>query len=410
MKTKAAGETLKRTPKKARVPGFATTCVHAGQEPEPVTGAVAVPIFQTSTYVQESFGKPRQGYEYARTKNPTRLALETQLAALEGGANGSATAHAFASGMAATTSLMLSLVKAGDHVLVSRNTYGGTYRFFSKVLANFGVTFDYVDTTNVETVRKAVTKATRMLFVETPTNPTMEISDLRALAAVARRESARIGAKIRVVVDNTFATPFFQKPLALGCDVVVHSTTKYLNGHSDSVGGAVICADPKDGEKIGFTQNAAGAILSPFDSFLVSRGIKTLPVRMRTHDANGRTVAAWLSSHPKVKKVFYPGLSSHPGHAVAARQMSGFGGMISFDLGSEEAARRLLDRVVICALGESLGGVESLISHPASMTHASVEPDERLRRGITPGLVRVSVGIEDVEDILQDLENALAGV
>jgi len=389
-----------------RKPGFATTCIHAGQEPEPVTGAVTVPIFQTSTYVQEAFGKPRQGYEYARTKNPTRLALEKQLAALEGGA----VAHAFASGMAAETTLMLSFVKAGDHVLVSRNTYGGTYRFFSKILANFGVTFDYVDTTDAETVRRAVTPATRMLFVETPTNPTMEISDLKALADVALAEGKRIGAKIRVVVDNTFATPFFQKPLALSCDAVVHSTTKYLNGHSDSVGGAVVCAAAADGAKIGFAQNAAGGILAPFDAFLVSRGIKTLPVRMRVHDTNGRTVAAWLVKHPRVKKVFYPGLPSHPGHAVAARQMSGFGGMISFDLGSEGAARRLLDRVVICALGESLGGVESLISHPATMTHASVEPEERLRRGITPGLVRVSVGIEDVEDILADLENALGAV
>jgi cystathionine beta-lyase/cystathionine gamma-synthase len=395
---------------KSKAPGFATTCIHAGQEPEPLTGAVTVPIFQTSTFVQEGFGKPRQGYEYARTKNPTRLALEKQLAALEGGADGSATAHAFASGMAAETTLMLSFVKAGDHVLVSRNTYGGTYRFFSKVLANFGVTFAYVDTTDAETVRKAVTPATRMLFVETPTNPTMEISDLRALAGVALSEGKKIGAKIRVVVDNTFATPYFQKPLALGCDVVVHSTTKYLNGHSDSVGGAVICADAEDGAKIGFTQNAAGAILSPFDSFLVSRGIKTLPVRMRAHDANGRAVAAWLTKQAKVKKVFYPGLSSHPSHAVAARQMTGFGGMISFDLGSIEAVKRFLDRVVVCALGESLGGVESLISHPASMTHASIEPEERLRRGITPGLVRVSVGIEDLEDILQDLENALDAV
>ncbi|MDL2718631.1 MAG: cystathionine gamma-synthase [Acidobacteriota bacterium] len=410
MRKKAGKETIVKktgkTPAKSKAPGFATTCIHAGQDPEPVTGAVTVPIFQTSTFVQEGFGKPRQGYEYARTKNPTRLALELQLAAIEGGA----VAHAFASGMAAETTLMLSFVKAGDHVLVSRNTYGGTYRFFSKVLANFGVTFAYVDTTDAETVRKAVTSATRMLFVETPTNPTMEISDLAALAAVAKIEGKRIGAKIRVVVDNTFATPFFQKPLALGCDVVVHSTTKYLNGHSDSVGGAVVCADPKDGEKIGFTQNAAGAILSPFDSFLVSRGIKTLPVRMRAHDANGREVAAWLTKQKKVKKVFYPGLSSHPGHAVAARQMSGFGGMISFDLGSIEAVKRFLDRVVVCALGESLGGVESLISHPASMTHASVEPEERLRRGITPGLVRVSVGIEDAPDILQDLENALSAV
>jgi cystathionine beta-lyase/cystathionine gamma-synthase len=272
------------------------------------------------------------------------------------------------------------------------------------------VSFDYVDTTDLAAVAAAVRPETRMLFVETPTNPVMEISDLAALALLAKEASAKAGAKIRVVVDNTFATPFFQKPLALGCDVVVHSTTKYLNGHSDSVGGAVICADPADGEKIGFAQNAAGAILSPFDAFLVTRGIKTLPVRMRAHDANGRAVAEWLEAHPKVKKVIYPGLASHPGHALAAKQMTGFGGMISFDLGSETAARSLLDRVVVCALGESLGGVESLISHPASMTHASVEPAERLARGITPGLVRVSVGIEDLGDILEDLERALSAV
>lgn len=386
--------------------GFSTLCIHAGQEPEPTTGAVTVPIFQTSTYVQESFGRPRDGYEYARTKNPTRLALEQLLASLEGGAAG----HAFASGMAATTTLMMTFLSAGDHVLVSRNTYGGTYRFFSKVLANFGVTFDYVDTTSLDVVRQALTPATRMLFIETPTNPTMEISDLAALSALAREAEAARGIRLRVVVDNTFATPFFQRPLAFGCDVVVHSTTKYLNGHSDSVGGAVICADAGDGAKIGFAQNAMGGILSPFDSFLVTRGIKTLPVRMRVHDANGRAVAAWLEKHPKVGSVIYPGLPSHPGHALAARQMTGFGGMISFDLGSVDAAKRLLDRVTICALAESLGGVESLISHPASMTHASVEPEERLRRGITPGLVRVSVGIEDVEDILADLEHALDGV
>jgi cystathionine gamma-lyase/cystathionine beta-lyase/cystathionine gamma-lyase/homocysteine desulfhydrase len=387
-------------------PGFATLCIHAGQEPEPVTGAVTVPIFQTSTYVQEAFGKPRNGYEYARTKNPTRSALEECLARLEAGASG----HAFASGMAATTTLMLTFLKSGDHVVVSRNTYGGTYRLFSKILASFGVLFDYVDTMDLDAVRAAILPATRMLFVETPTNPVMEISDLAALARLAKETSAKAGAKIRVVVDNTFATPFFQKPLALGCDVVVHSTTKYLNGHSDSVGGAVICADPADGEKIGFAQNAAGAILSPFDAFLVTRGIKTLPVRMRAHDANGRAVAEWLATQPKVKKVIYPGLPSHPGHALAARQMKGFGGMISFDLGSEAAARRLLDRVVVCALGESLGGVETLISHPATMTHASVEPDERLTRGITPGLVRISVGIEDLADILDDLERALTAV
>jgi len=386
--------------------GFDTLCIHAGQEPEPVTGAVAVPIFQTSTYVQESFGKPRSGYEYARTKNPTRLALEQLLAALEGGAAG----HAFASGMAAITTMMLALVKGGDHVVVSRDTYGGTYRLFSKVLAPFGVLFDYVDTSDLSAVKAVIRPATRMIYAETPTNPTMEIADLAAIAAIAREASARGGAKVRLAVDNTFATPFFQKPLALGADVVVHSTTKYLNGHSDSVGGAVVCADAEDGAKIGFAQNAAGGILSPFDSFLVTRGIKTLPVRMRAHDANGRAVAIFLSSHPKVRRVLYPGLPSHPGHALAARQMSGFGGMISFDLGSEEAARRMLDRVRLCALGESLGGVESLISHPATMTHASVEPAERERRGITPGLVRISVGIEDAADILTDLGAALSAV
>ncbi len=386
--------------------GPSTLCIHAGQEPEPRTGAVVVPIYQTSTYVQAGFGRPREGYEYARTKNPTRLALEELLAALEGGASG----HAFASGMAATTTLMLSLLKGGDHVVVSRNTYGGTYRFFSKILASFCVTFDYVDTTSLDDVRRTIRPETRMLFVETPTNPTMEISDLAGLAAVVREASGRLGARIRLVVDNTFATPVFQKPLALGADVVVHSTTKYLNGHSDSVGGAVICADPEDGVKVGFAQNSAGAILSPFDSFLVTRGIKTLPLRMRAHDENGRAVAAWLTKHPKVKSVIYPGLPDHPGHALASRQMTGFGGMIAFETGSLEAAGRMLDQVSICALAESLGGVESLISHPASMTHASVEPAERERRGITPGLVRISVGIEDLADILADLERALAAI
>ncbi|MFI5180930.1 MAG: cystathionine gamma-synthase [Thermoanaerobaculia bacterium] len=395
--------TEKKTEKSS---SFDTLCIHAGQEPEPVTGAVAVPIFQTSTYVQEAFGRPRSGYEYARTKNPTRLALEQLLAALEGGAAG----HAFASGMAAITTMMLALVQAGDHVLVSADTYGGTYRFFSKVLAHFGVLFDYVDTADLSAVRAGIRPKTRMIYAETPTNPTMGIADLAALAAIAREASVAHSAKVRLAVDNTFATPFFQRPLALGADVVVHSTTKYLNGHSDSVGGAVICSDAEDGTKIGFVQNAAGAILSPFDSFLVMRGIKTLPVRMRAHDAGGRAVALWLKAHPKVRRVLYPGLPEHPGHAIARRQMTGFGGMISFDLGSEAAARRLLDRVRLCALGESLGGVESLISHPASMTHASVEPAERERRGITPGLVRVSVGIEDVADILADLDAALAAV
>ncbi len=387
-------------------PSFDTLCIHAGQEPEPVTGAVAVPIFQTSTYVQEGFGRPRGGFEYARTKNPTRLALEKLLAALEGGA----AAHAFASGMAATSTLSLALLKAGDHVLVSEGVYGGTWRFFSKILSSFGVLFDYVDTSDISAVRAGIRHATRMIWAESPTNPTMGIADLAALASVAREASAVSGAKVRLAVDNTFATPFFQRPLALGADVVVHSTTKYLNGHSDSIGGAVVCADPEDGKAVGFAQNAAGAILSPFDSFLVTRGIKTLPVRMRAHDTGGRAVVAWLKAHPKVKRVLYPGLPEHPGHAIASRQMTGFGGMVSFDVGSEAAARRMLDRVKLCALGESLGGVETLISYPATMSHASVEPAERERRGITPGLVRLSVGIEDVADILADLDAALAAV
>lgn len=384
--------------------GFATRCIHDGQEPEPVTGAVTVPIFQTSTYVQEAFGRPRNGYEYARTKNPTRLALERLVASLESGAAG----HAFASGMAAVTAVMLAFVEAGDRVLVGRGIYGGTYRLFSKILKGYGVLFDYVDTVDLAAVKSALRHGTRMLWVETPTNPTMDISDLAGLANLARDFGASSGTKVRVVVDNTFATPVFQRPLEAGCDVVVHSTTKYMGGHSDTVGGAVVCRDPEDGRRVGFVQNASGGILSPFDSFLVTRGIKTLVARMRVHDENGREVAAFLARHGRVKKVFYPGLPAHPGHALARRQMSGFGGMISFDLGSLDAAKAMLDRVRLSSLGESLGGVETLISHPASMSHASVEPAEREKQGITPGLVRISVGIEDLADILADLDRALA--
>jgi cystathionine beta-lyase/cystathionine gamma-synthase len=388
-----------------RVPGFGTLCIHAGQEPEPVTGAVSIPIFQTSTYAQDALGSPRGGFEYARSKNPTRLALEELLAALEGGA----AAHAFASGQAATSSLATALLKSGDHVVVSRSSYGGTWRYFTKVLANFGVTFSWVDTTGLGAVRAALTPATRMLFVETPANPTMELSDLAALAGLARDASARCGAKVRLVVDNTFATPVFQRPLALGADAVVHSTTKYLNGHSDSIGGAVVSATPEDGARIGFVQNAAGAILSPFDSFLVTRGIKTLAVRMRAHDENGRAVAAFLAVHPAVKRVLYPGLPSHPQHALASKQMSGFGGMVAFDLGSEDAVRRFLGRLKLCTLAESLGGVETLVGQPATMSHGSVPADERAARGITDGLVRLSVGIEDVDDLLADLAQGLEG-
>ncbi|MBK9089209.1 MAG: PLP-dependent transferase [Holophagales bacterium] len=388
-----------------RVPGFGTLCIHAGQEPEPVTGAVSVPIFQTSTYAQDALGSPRAGFEYARSKNPTRLALEELLAALEGGA----AAHAFASGQAALSGLATAHLRSGDHVVVSRGSYGGTWRYFTKVLANFGVTFSWVDTTDLDAVRAALGPATRMLFVETPANPTMELSDLAALAGIAREATARAGAKVRLAVDNTFATPFFQRPLALGADAVVHSTTKYLNGHSDSVGGAVVSATAEDAARVGFVQNAAGAILSPFDSFLVTRGIKTLAVRMRAHDDNGRAVAVFLAVHPAVKAVFYPGLPSHPQHALATRQLSGFGGMLSFDLGSRDAAKRFLDRLRLFTLAESLGGVESLAGHPASMSHGSLSPEERAARGITDGLVRLSVGIEDVDDLLADLARGLEG-
>ena len=388
-----------------RVPGFGTRCIHAGQEPEPVTGAVSVPIFQTSTYAQESLGSPRGGFEYARSKNPTRQALEELLAALEGGAS----AQAFASGQAATASLATAHLRSGQHVVVSRGSYGGTWRYFTKVLVNFGVSFSWVDTTDLAAVRAAVIPATRMLFVETPANPTMELSDIAALAGVALEASACCDAKVRLVVDNTFATPFFQRPLALGADAVVHSTTKYLNGHSDSVGGAVVSATAEDAARVAFVQNAAGAILSPFDSFLVTRGIKTLAVRMRAHDENGRAVAAFLAVHPDVKAVFYPGLPSHPQHALASRQLSGFGGMVSFDLGSREAAKSFLDRLRLFTLAESLGGVESLAGHPASMSHGSLGPEERAARGITDGLVRLSVGIEDVDDLLADLAQALEG-
>jgi cystathionine beta-lyase/cystathionine gamma-synthase len=374
---------------------FSTNAIHAGQEPDPTTGAVSVPIYQTSTYAQEGLGK-HKGFEYARTQNPTRMALEKNLAALEGGQ----ACFAFASGMAATNSVM-TLLKAGDHVIVSDNTYGGTFRLFDKVLRNFGLEFTYVDAREPSNVEEAVRAETRMVFIETPTNPVMSLVDIRAVSEITRRRG------IRLVVDNTFMSPYFQRPLDLGADIVVHSTTKYLNGHSDGVGGAVILNDEEDIARMAFIQNAAGAILSPMDSWLVMRGTKTLAVRMRQHDENGRLVAQFLTEHPSILKVYYPGLKSHPQHELAARQMSGFGGMISFETGSLENAKRLLESVRLCTLGESLGGVETLISHPATMTHASVPETERNRLGITDGLVRVSVGIEDVEDIIADLDQAL---
>ncbi|HTY40760.1 MAG TPA: PLP-dependent aspartate aminotransferase family protein [Thermoanaerobaculia bacterium] len=378
--------------------GFSTDCIHAGNEPDPTTGAVAVPIYQTSTYVQEGLGK-NKGWEYARTQNPTRAALEKNLAVLEGGAG----ARAFASGMAAITAIS-TLVKKGDHVVCSNMTYGGTYRYYTKILANYGVTFSFVDTSRPEDVRKAIRPETRMLHLETPTNPTMQLCDITLLSELAHRNGAV------VVVDNTFASPYLQKPLALGADIVMHSTTKFLGGHSDTVGGAAIAKSPEHVEWLGFVQNSSGAILSPMDSWLVLRGIKTLVVRMERHERNGRAVAEYLARHLKVRHVNYPGLPSHPHHELAKKQMSGYGAMISFDLGSFENAAAFLGKVRLCSLGESLGGVETLISHPATMTHASIPEQERIRLGVTPGLVRISVGIEDEADILTDLEQALEAV
>ncbi|OFW02226.1 MAG: cystathionine gamma-synthase [Acidobacteria bacterium RIFCSPLOWO2_12_FULL_59_11] len=375
--------------------GFSTNAIHAGQEPDPSTGAVVVPIYQTSTYVQEELGK-HKGYEYSRTGNPTRTALERNMAVLEGGHS----ALAFASGMAAINAV-LTLLKSGDHVVCSEGAYGGTPRLFNAVLKNFGLDFTYVDTTRGENVASALRPNTRMVYVETPTNPLMKITDLAAVAGVTRPR------KLLLVVDNTFLSPFFQKPLQFGADIVVHSTTKYLNGHSDGVGGVAVLAREEDAARLKFIQNAAGAILGPFDSWLVLRGVKTLAVRMRQHEANALVVAKYLSEHPKVKTVYYPGLTEHPQYELARKQMRGFGGMMSFETGSFENARKMLNRVRLCSLGESLGGVETLICHPATMTHAYFSEEERQRLGITQGLVRLSVGIEDVEDILAELEQAL---
>jgi len=375
--------------------GFATIAINTGSEPDEATGSVTVPIYQTSTYAQESLGK-HKGYEYARTHNPTRSALERNIAALEGARFG----FAFASGMAAIDAT-LRLVKKDEHVIVSDNTYGGTARLFNRILSNYGITFDYVDTSDALNVEAAIKPNTKMVFLETPTNPIMTVTDLKEVSEISHRAGAR------VVCDNTFMSPYLQRPLELGCDIVVHSTTKYLNGHSDGVGGIVVLNDEQDAEWIGFVQNSAGAILSPFDSWLVMRGTKTLALRMEQHDKSGRAVAAFLEEHPKVQKVYYPGSASHPQHALARRQQNGFGGMVAFDVGSLEAARTVLESVKLCTLAESLGGVETLISHPATMTHASVDEAKRRRLGITDGLVRISVGIEDTDDIIADLDQAL---
>ena len=374
---------------------FSTRCLHAGQEPDPSTGAIIIPIYQTSTYVQEALGK-HKGYEYGRTQNPTRMALERNVADIESGKAG----FAFASGMAAIGAIA-TMLKSGDHVVVSDNTYGGTFRLFDQVLTRYQLSFSYVDTADLDATLRAITPATRMLFVETPTNPIMRLTDLRAAADLAHRHH------LRLVVDNTFASPFVQRPLELGADLVVHSTTKYLNGHSDSVGGIVVAVRDDDIEWLTFVQNAEGAILGPFDSWLVLRGTKTLPIRMERHNANGLALARFLIEHPAVRRVYYPGLPSHPQYELARTQMCGFGGMLAFDLGSLEAARAVLDGVRLLSLAESLGGVETLISHPATMTHASVPAERRAALGITDGLVRISAGLEDIDDLKDDLTQAL---
>ena len=378
--------------------GFATRAIHVGQEPDPLTGAVTVPIYPTSTYVQQGIGE-HKGYEYSRVSNPTRTRLEENLAALEGGM----AARVFASGMAAINAVT-TLLKSGDHVICGNDLYGGVPRLFNQVWADFGLEFSYVDTSEAGHVERSMRKNTRMVYVETPTNPLMRLSDIRAIAAICRRR------KTELIVDNTFMSPYFQQPFALGADMVVHSTTKFLNGHSDGLGGVVVCSKPEQAEKLAFMQKAAGAILSPFECWLVLRGVKTLAARMEQHDRSGRIVARFLAEHKKVKKVFYPGLPDHPQYELAKQQMSGFGSMITFETGSLNNAKKMLKKVSVCSLGESLGGVETLISHPATMTHAALGEKGRKAIGITDGMVRISVGIEDVEDIVDDLDRALAAM
>ena len=378
--------------------GFATRAIHTGQEPDPLTGAVTVPIYPTSTYVQQGIGE-HKGYEYSRVSNPTRTHLEQNLAALEGGV----AARAFSSGMAAIHAIV-SMLKSGDHMVCGNDLYGGTPRLFNQVMADLGLEFSYVDTTDAANVDRAIRKNTRMVYVETPTNPLMRISDLAAISAICRRR------RVSLVVDNTFMSPYFQQPLALGADLVVHSTTKFLNGHSDGLGGVVVCAHPEHDEKLAFLQKAVGAILSPFECWLVLRGVKTLAARMEIHDRNGRVVADFLSNHRKVEAIFYPGLKDHPQHALAKKQMSGFGSMITFETGSLKNANKMLKKLQVCSLGESLGGVETLISHPATMTHAALGEKGRKAIGITDGMVRISVGIEDVGDIVADLDQGLSAI
>ncbi len=375
--------------------GFATRSVHAGQIIEPLSGAVMTPIYQTSTYVQEGLGKHR-GYEYARTQNPTREALERNIASLEGATHG----FAFGSGLAALDAV-LKLFKAGDHIVCGENVYGGSHRLMERIYGNLGLRVSFVDMRDVGNIERALTPSTRMIYCETPTNPMMNLTDLAAVGDLAQAHG------YLYVVDNTFATPYFQRPLEHGTDIVLHSTTKYLNGHSDMVGGLLVTSRDDVAERLGFIQNASGGVPGPMDCWLALRGIKTLPLRMRQHDANGRRIAEWLTRQPMVTKVYYPGLPSHPQHDLACRQMSGFGGMISLDLGDPARARRFVERTRIFVLAESLGGVESLIGHPASMTHASVPPAMRQAMGLTESLIRLSCGVEDADDLIADLDQAM---
>ncbi len=375
--------------------GFSTDAIHAGQKPDPVTGAVITPIYQTSTYAQEELGK-HKGYEYGRTQNLTRESLEKNIAVLEKGSFG----IAFSSGVAATQALM-SLVKAGDHVIVSNNVYGGTYRLFELVMTDYGINFSWVNTSKLENIEDAIKKNTKLVFLETPTNPMLNLTDLTGAAEICKKHN------LISIVDNTFMSPFFQNPLTMGIDIVLHSSTKYINGHSDVIGGIIVTNDEKIHNRLRYIQNAAGAVPSPFDCWLVLRSTKTLAVRMERHNKNAIELADFLSRSNFIKKVFYPGLSSHPQHQLAKKQMRGFGGMVSVELHDMETTKKLLKNVKVFTLGESLGGVESLISHPASMTHASVPKDEREKLGVTDTLVRFSVGIEDIEDLIADIKQSI---
>src|SRR5690606_14780209 len=375
--------------------GFSTDAIHAGQKPDPVTGAVITPIYQTSTYAQDELGR-HKGFEYGRTHNLTRAALEANIAALEKGKFG----VAFASGLAATHALM-SLVKAGDHIIVSDNVYGGTYRLFELNMKNYGLDFSWINTSDLSNIKNAIKENTKMVFLESPTNPMLNLTDLKGAAEICKQHN------LICVVDNTFMSPYFQNPLTLGCDIVLHSQTKYINGHSDVIGGILLMNDEKIHERLRYIQNAAGGVPSPFDCWLILRSTKTLAVRMQRHEKNAKALAEWLVNSNAAKKVYYPGLKDHPQHELAKKQMRGFGGMISTDFGDVETAKKILNNVKVFTLGESLGGVESLISHPATMTHATVPKVDREKFGITDSLVRFSVGIEDIEDLIADIEHAL---